>query len=219
MSRLLPYRRKDLVSARPRRGRRGARIGRSVGSPVLERGSARAEVATAAGCTIAEEERLPLMSYTIPYAGRQWMVLAVGAVLTLLLAACGSVASSSSNPSLISSPSSAPSPSQVPAASQVAVLRCASTPDATPSVTIEWNDPVKVGDVTIKAGQAVAFVTQIIFGPTVTEGTDGIKAADYCIDKTLSANVPGVVTFYQPGDYHIFCRKAPTTMLTVVHVQ
>lgn len=187
----------------------------------MGRGSARAEVATAAavGCTIAEEERLPLMSYTTPYAGRQWTVLAVGAVLTLLLAACGSAASSSSNPSLISSPSSAPSPSQAPVASQVAVLRCASTPDATPSVTIEWNDPVKVGEVTIKAGQAVAFVTTYSLGPTVTEGTNGIKAADWCIDKTLSANVPGMVTFYQPGDYHIFCRKAPTTMLTVVHVQ
>ena len=146
-------------------------------------------------------------------------MLAAGAVLTLLLAACGSTASSSSNPSLISSPSSAPSPSQASAASQVAVLRCASTPDATASVTIEWTDPVTVGEVTIKAGQAVAFVTDILLGPTVTEGMDGHKAADFCIDKTLSANVPALVTFYVPGDYHLFCRKAPTTMLTVVHVQ
>jgi plastocyanin len=86
-------------------------------------------------------------------------------------------------------------------------------------VTIEWNNPVKVGDVTIKAGQAVAFITQSYMGPTVTEGTDGTKAPNFCIDKTLSYHVPGVVTFYQPGDYHIFCRKAPTTMLTIVHVQ
>jgi plastocyanin len=106
-----------------------------------------------------------------------------------------------------------------PAASQVAVLRCASTPDATASVTIEWNDPVKVREVTIKAGQAVAFLTQYSLGPTVTEGMDGNRAPNFCVDKTLSANVPGLVTFYQAGDYHIFCRKAPTTMLTVVHVQ
>lgn len=156
------------------------------------------------------------MSHATPFAGRRRMVLAAGAVLTLVLAACGTAATSSS-PTL--SPSSSPSPSQAPPASQVAVLRCASTPDATPSVTIEWNDPVKVGDLTIKAGQAVAFITQGNLRPTVTEGVNGVKAPDWCIDKTLSYNVPGVVTFYLPGDYHIFCRKAPTTMLTVVHVQ
>jgi plastocyanin len=153
-----------------------------------------------------------------PIAGRRQIVLAAGAVLTLVLAACAA-ATSSPSPSSSLSPSSSPSPSQAPPASQVAVLRCASTPDATPSVTIEWNDPVTVGDVTIKAGQAVSFVTSIIMGPTVTEGSNGHKAADWCIDKTLSPNVPAVVTFYIPGDYHIFCRKAPTTMLTLVHVQ
>ncbi|MDQ2853549.1 MAG: hypothetical protein M3R32_01675 [Chloroflexota bacterium] len=156
------------------------------------------------------------MSHATPFAGHRRIVLAAGAVLTLVLAACGSAATSSSVPS----PSSSASPSQAPvAASPVAVLRCASTPDATASVTIEWTDPVTTGDVTIKAGQAVAFVSDIVLGPTVTEGENGHKAANWCIDKTLSANVPAVVTFYLPGDYHIFCRKAPTTMLTVVHVQ
>jgi plastocyanin len=160
-----------------------------------------------------KKERPAFMSHRTPLAGRRPMVLAAGTVLILVLAACSSAASSSSSPSPSLSPSSAP------AASQVAVLRCASTPDATASVTIEWNDPVKVGEVTIKAGQAVAFLTQNYMGPTVTEGTNGNKAPNFCIDKTLTANVPGVVTFYQQGDYHIFCRKAPTTMLTVVHVQ
>jgi plastocyanin len=159
------------------------------------------------------------MSQATPFAGGRPLALAAGAIVTLVLAACGSAASSSASLSPPSVTGSSLSPSQAPLASQVAVLRCASTPDATPSVTIEWNDPVKVGEVTIKAGQAVAFLTTYSLGPTVTEGTNGIKAADWCIDKTLSANVPGVVTFYQPGDYHIFCRKAPTTMLTVVHVQ
>lgn len=153
------------------------------------------------------------MSYMTPHAGRRGVVLAAGAVLTLVLAACGSAASSSL------SPSSIPSPSQAPPASQLAVLRCASTPDATPSATVQWNLKVEGGNPTIKAGQAVAFITQSYQGPTVTEGVNGVKAANFCIDKTLSYNVPGVVTFYQPGDYHIFCRKAPKTMLTIVHVQ
>ena len=159
------------------------------------------------------------MSHATPHAGHRGMLLPAGAVLTLLLAACGGATASSSSPSTTSSAGPTPSPSQAPPASQVAVLRCALTPDATPSVTIEWDDPVKVADVTIKAGQAVAFITQYSAGPTVTEGVNGVKASDYCVDKTLSYNVPGVVTFYVPGDFHIFCRKAPTTMLTVVHVQ
>ena len=154
------------------------------------------------------------MSYTTPHAGRRGVMLAAGAVLTLVLAACSSAASPSSL-----SASSSPSQSHAPPASQVAVLRCASTPDAAPSATVQWNAQVEEGDPTIKAGQAVAFITQSYLGPTVTEGVNGVKAADFCIDKTLSYNVPGVVTFYQPGDYHIFCRKAPTTMLTIVHVQ
>ncbi len=147
------------------------------------------------------------------------MVLAAGAFLTLVLAACGGASNSSMSRSPTSSPSSAASPSHTPPASQVAALRCASTPGATPSVTVEWNDPVTVREVTIKAGQAVAFLTQVFLGPTVTEGMNGHKAADWCIDKTLTAKVPGVVTFYQPGDYHLYCRKAPKTMVTVVHVQ
>jgi plastocyanin len=75
------------------------------------------------------------------------------------------------------------------------------------------------GSPTIKAGQAVAFITQGNLGPTVTEGTNGKAAVDACIDVTLRARSPLVVTFYRPGVYNIFCRKAPTTMLTVVHVQ
>ena len=89
---------------------------------------------------------------------------------------------------------------------------------ATPSATVQWNAKVE-GSPTITAGQAVAFITQSPLGPTVTEGTNGTAVADACIDKTLAAMVPLVVTFYQPGTYNIFCRKAPSIMITVVHVQ
>jgi plastocyanin len=74
---------------------------------------------------------------------------------------------------------------------------------------------------TIKAGQAVAFVTTG-FSPTVTEWTNGQPAASPCIDKTIGSDVGPmkvVVTFYQPGDYNITCRKTPEDMHMVVHVQ
>jgi plastocyanin len=73
---------------------------------------------------------------------------------------------------------------------------------------------------TIKAGQAVAFVTTG-FSPTVTEWTNGKPAESPCIDKTIGSDATAmkvVVTFYQPGDYNITCRKTPEDMHTVVHV-
>ena len=81
-----------------------------------------------------------------------------------------------------------------------------------------WNKPVVGTFPIINAGDAVAFTTTEVMGPTVTEGVNGIAAAHACVDKTLPRDRPLVVTFYVPGDYHIFCRKDPTTMQTVVHV-
>jgi plastocyanin len=121
-----------------------------------------------------------------------------------------------------SAPTSAPTPAPTPGPtpSQAAVVRCAETPDVTPSATVQWNIPVVGGEPTIKAGQAVAFTTTGP-SPTVTEGTNGKPAANACIDKTIGSDVGQmtvVVTFYQPGDYSITCRKIPEDMHTVVHV-
>jgi plastocyanin len=104
-------------------------------------------------------------------------------------------------------------------ASQAAGVRCAETDNATPSATVTW-DEVMGPEATIKAGQAVRFVTTGL-SPTVTEGTNGQPAANACIDKTIGSDVfqmTVVVTFYQPGDYSITCRKEPASMHTVVHV-
>jgi len=51
----------------------------------------------------------------------------------------------------------------------------------------------------------------------VTEGAHGKAAEDACIDGQLAAGHRLVVTFYQPGDYSIFCRIL-WTMHIVVHV-
>ena len=108
--------------------------------------------------------------------------------------------------------------SPTPSASQPAALRCAETPNASASATVQWNLPV-VGSPTIQAGQAVAFIADA-GTRTVTEWTtNGVAAADPCIDKELLATPETVVvTFYQPGDYLIGCRKV-AAMNTVVHVQ
>jgi plastocyanin len=100
----------------------------------------------------------------------------------------------------------------------VAVIRCAKTPTAVPVATLDWNKPVTGSLPTIHAGDAVAFLTNEPMAPTVTEGENGVAASHACVDQTLTKDVPLVVTFYEPGDYHIFCRKDPTTMKTVVHV-
>ncbi len=164
-------------------------------------------------------------------AARARLVVACLATLALALAACsGANPSASPSASVSSSTAAEPSASQAPTvsqapsasqapASQVASARCALTPDASPSATVQWNSFVQ-GSPTIKAGQAVTFITQSGAGPTVTEGTVNWTAvADACIDELLVARLPLVVTFYQPGDYNIFCRMFASNMRTVVHVQ
>ena len=139
--------------------------------------------------------------------------LLVGLAVSFLVAGCAASASMTPTPT--------PGPTAAAAAtSQVAAVRCAETPDVAPSVTLDWNLPVAGEEPTIKAGQAVAFTT-IGPSPTVTEGTNGKPAANACIDKTIGSDVGQmtvVVTFYQPGDYNISCRKHPEDMHTIVHV-
>lgn len=154
-------------------------------------------------------------------------LLACLAIL-ILPAGCAGNGSPTSTPSSTPTRSATPAPTvtSVPtptsaAASQEAVLRCAETPDVAPSATISWNIPVVGGEPTIKAGQAVAFVTSGP-SPTVTEGTNGKPTANACIDKTIgsaAASMSVVVTFYEPGDYNITCRKIPEDMHTEVHVR
>ena len=165
------------------------------------------------------------------------------AILITVVALAGAACSgaSTATPAPTSSPVTTPGPTATPAgtaaathaptatpaptptadpASPVAAARCAETPDAAPSATVQWNVPVVGGEPTIKAGQAVAFTTTGS-SPTVTEGTNGKPAANACIDKTIGSDATAmsvVVTFNQPGDYSITCRKAPEEMHAVVHV-
>ena len=137
--------------------------------------------------------------------------------LVLALGGCGGSSSgTTAGATSVAAPSSSPSEaSPTPAATNG---HCAITPGVTPAATIKWNLQVEGGNPTIKAGQAVAFVTAGNERPTVTEGTKGTAVPSPCIDKVLSGNAPVVVTFAKSGVYNIFCRKEPDAMFTAIHV-
>jgi plastocyanin len=144
---------------------------------------------------------------------RPRFVVACLSILALALVAC-----TGAGPSASVETSTGAELSMAPA-SQATTARCALTPDASKSVTVSWSFFV-LESYTIEAGEAVAFATprESTDQFTVTEGTNGTAAADACIDEPLTGGHSLKVTFYQPGDYDIFCRIA-IGMHTVIHVQ
>jgi plastocyanin len=102
-------------------------------------------------------------------------------------------------------------------------LRCAVTPDATASATIEITTD-ELGfyhfgaPVSIEAGQAVAFNNGNAAPHTITEGTYGVAVDDPCVNEPLAQNASVTVTFYEVGEYPITCRPHPV-MQTAVTVQ
>ncbi|HEX6139444.1 MAG TPA: plastocyanin/azurin family copper-binding protein [Candidatus Limnocylindria bacterium] len=138
---------------------------------------------------------------------RRAPVAAIGAAaLLLLLASCNAA-----------SPSSGGS---TPGASGGGggTARCEATPDATAAATIAIAN-FKFGDeVTVQAGEAVAFTNNDGTGHTVTEGTNGRAADGACVDESVAAGSTVTVTFSQAGDFDITCKIHPG-MHTAVHVQ
>lgn len=147
---------------------------------------------------------------------RRGHVFGVVAVGLSLAAACGDGSSSPTVAAPSAQTSSAPAPSSAPPATNG---HCAITSGATAAATVKWNPAVQGRNPTIKAGQAVAFVTAGMERPTVTEGLKGKAVGNPCIDEVLSMNTPVLVTFAKRGVYHFYCRKDPTTMFTAVNVR
>lgn len=143
-----------------------------------------------------------------PNRGGRAPLLAAVAATTLLLAAC-----SAASPTLVASSPSEASPSEATTTS-----RCALTPDASPSATVEQIGLQFSGEVTVAAGEAVAFTNQDGVGHTVTEGSGGVAADDACVNQSNAGGTSLVVTFTQPGDYRITCTIHPS-MQTVIHVE
>jgi plastocyanin len=142
--------------------------------------------------------------------------------LVLALAACNSSSSPSPEGAESQPAASLPAASQ-PAASEAApseagTARCEVTPDASPSATDTISGNSFGDEITITAGQAVAFTNNDAVGHTVTEGTGGTAAIDACVDSPIGAGGTVVVTFNEAGDYQITC-KIHASMQTVIHVQ
>jgi plastocyanin len=160
------------------------------------------------------------MSRSTPLAGRQWMATSTGLVLALALGACSSASTISPSASTTAEGGSSPAPSISTAPSPSGPLRCAVTPDASPSATIEvvtdshgifnFGDPV-----TIKAGQAVAFTNGNGAAHTITEGTYGEAVPNACVNEPIAINTTVIVTFYEPGDLQITCHPHPIMQTSV----
>ena len=164
------------------------------------------------------------MSHTTVRTGLRSTTPPIGLILAVVLAACSSAASPTPGASTAASMSMTGTASTAPAqsTSPLGPVRCAVTPDASPSATIgvtkdslgffDYGDPV-----TIKTGQAVVFTNGNGAPHTITEGTYGEAAAGACVNVPLANNTSVIVTFYQPGTYQITCRphKVMQTSVTV----
>jgi len=137
--------------------------------------------------------------------------------LILALAACSSSPSPSAAGGESQPAASGAAPSEA-APSEAGTARCELTPNASPNATVTISGSNFGDEITVTAGQAVAFTNEDAVGHTVTEGTGGAAAADACVDSPIGAGGTVVVTFNEPGDYQITC-KIHATMQTVIHVQ
>ena len=132
----------------------------------------------------------------------------VPALLALVLAACGSSGSSSTEP-----PASTTAPST--AASEAPASAAASEAGSEDvRVTLEsfQFDPTEL---TIPAGTRVTFLNSDSAAHTVTEGTDGEAVDGPIIDDEIAANQATSFTFDEPGTYEITCLLHPSMNMTV----
>jgi plastocyanin len=138
--------------------------------------------------------------------GRGAPLLAAAAAAALLLAGCTSASPTSGATAGVSA-------SEAPASE-----RCSLTPDVDPDATMQISGLQFGDEITVAAGDAVAFANQDSVAHNVVEGTGGVPAADACINEPIAPGSTLVVTFTEPGDYQITCTIHPP-MQTVIHVE
>ncbi len=138
--------------------------------------------------------------------GATWVAIAV-----LALAACSPSASASS-PAEGAAASLAGAPAESAAASTAASPSEAAVGGDT-TVTISGNS--FGGDITIAAGSTVTFVNNDSVGHTVTNGENGVAAADALFDEPLADGGTFEFTFDTPGVYQVTCKIHTTMNLTI----
>jgi plastocyanin len=104
-----------------------------------------------------------------------------------------------------------------PSASSNGPLRCQITHGGTAQATVVLLHQAFGDPVTVNAGEAVVFSNQTNTTHSVTEGIRGKPAPDACVNSFLKRGLRLTVTFQEPGDYAITCRRHPS-MHTTVHV-
>ena len=138
--------------------------------------------------------------------GATWVVIAM-----LALAACSPSASASIPAE--SAAASAEPPAESAAASAAASPSEAVSVGGDTTVTISGSS--FGGDFTIAAGSTVTFVNNDGFGHTVTNGENGLAAADALFDESLADGGTFEFTFDTPGVYLVTCRIHSSMSLTI----
>jgi plastocyanin len=70
-------------------------------------------------------------------------------------------------------------------------------------------------DITVAAGTVVTFLNHDGGAHTVTEGTDGVAAADAAFDEEVAAGGSVDITFDEPGAHNVTCLIHPTMNLVI----
>lgn len=133
--------------------------------------------------------------------------------LALTLAACGGTAPSATAPEPAGTPSSEPSQAESAAPSEAVEPSEVGGEEATVRLSQFAFD---TEELTITAGTEVSFVNADAAAHTVTEGTDGVAAADPIIDEELGQNASTSITFDEAGTYQITCLFHPSMNMTIV---
>ena len=146
---------------------------------------------------------------------RPWMAITQVTALALLATAC----TAGSGSSLTSSPtaSHAPAVSAPPEATDPPSTAPTETPSAHVTVVTIRGRSFGPAEITVAIGE-VTFTNADGLPHTVTEGENGAASAGARFDEVIDSDATIVITFAEPGDYHITCQFHPSMHL-LVHAQ
>jgi plastocyanin len=149
------------------------------------------------------------------HRSRPFPALALAGMLSLALAACGGGDASPSAEASDALPSVSEPTSEAPSAEPSASAEASGAGSESATVRLE-DFAFDTDELTIAAGTRVTW-TNADSGPhTVTEGVDGVAAADPIIDAEVAAGQSTSFTFDEPGTYQITCLLHNTMNMTVV---
>ena len=104
-------------------------------------------------------------------------------------------------------------PEEGGAASEAAATNVPEDADATVTLRDFAFEPAEI---TVAAGDTVAFVNADDAGHTVTNGEGGAAAAEAVFDEPVSAGQTVVITFEEAGTFPVTCTIHPDMQMTVI---